>query len=160
MLGKRIKVSLSNDDIVWATKVGILRYEESRRKGLKDKHGLKKSGIPRVVHDMVGARGELAYCRAARGEWSGSVNTFKDPDVDPDIQVRTTMNHNYNLIVRPEDPTEHKYVLVTGIGRTSSSSAGWKAWTRRAITGNAPQSVGPRRGSFRRRGSSRVWSTT
>ena len=57
--------------------------------------------------------GEIAFAKATGKYFPMSVNTFKDADIGINWQVRTVgSNNNRDLIVRPNDPDKHKYVLV------------------------------------------------
>ena len=73
---------------------------------------------------ILGALGELAFCKATGRYWCGSVNTFKGPDVGMSIQVRTRSKHTQDLIVRPKDGDSDVFVLVTG-GPSEFMLHGW-----------------------------------
>lgn len=45
---------------------------------------------------------------------SGSVNTFKRPDLGLDLQVRHTEHWAGGLVVRPGESDEETFILVTG----------------------------------------------
>ena len=64
--------------------------------------------------DIEAACGEVAVAKALNLFWDGSVNTFKRPDLQPDIQVRQTEEDDGRLIVRPKDKPNERYFLVTG----------------------------------------------
>ena len=111
-------VELTPDEIEFAKNIGDTRASESRRMGLVDKNTSGKSGL---FLDLIGAAGELAFCKGMNLEWSASINTFKLPDVGHDIQVRTApCNAAYppddfgNLILKQNDNPSHKFVLVVG----------------------------------------------
>ena len=105
-------ITLSEDENIHATKIGVLRQKEAERMRLKDKHGFTGEG--ENIH-VEGARGEMAVAKRLGIKWEGHVNTFKRfPDVDGNIQVRTRSKDWYELIVRCDDPLDAKYVLVTG----------------------------------------------
>jgi len=87
-----------------------LRHTESLRKGMKDKHGYKGRDLQDNFYGMLG---EIAFAKATGKYFPMSVNTFKEADIGINWQVRTVgSNKNRDLIVRPADPSKHKYVLV------------------------------------------------
>ena len=87
-----------------------LRHTEALRKGMKDKHGYKGRDLQDNFYGMLG---EIAFAKATGKYFPMSVNTFKDADIGINWQVRTVgSNNNRDLIVRPADPSKHKYVLV------------------------------------------------
>jgi hypothetical protein len=87
-----------------------LRHTESLRKNMKDKHGYKGRDLQDNFYGMLG---ELALAKATDKYFPMTVNTFKEADIGNNWQVRTVgSNKNRDLIVRPDDPTRHKYILV------------------------------------------------
>lgn len=64
--------------------------------------------------DIEGACAEVAAAKGLNMYWSGSVNTFKLPDLACNIQVRHTIKRNGCLIVRNDDANNEKFVLVVG----------------------------------------------
>jgi len=93
-----------------AATIGVARNIEGITKGLKAAHGLQGSGW---TEHIDGAMGEMAFAKAVGFYWDGSVNTFRLPDV-AGVQIRTRSAHNWDLIVRPGDADDEKFVLVTG----------------------------------------------
>tara|TARA_Y100001951_G_C11291775_1_gene272670 strand:- start:1467 stop:2051 length:585 start_codon:yes stop_codon:yes gene_type:complete len=90
-----------------------LRHIESLRKGFKHRHGYKPTIGEDIQDNFYGAMGELAFAKATDTYFPMSVNTFKEADVGINWQVRTVGSHrNRDLLIRPNDPTKHKYVLV------------------------------------------------
>lgn len=64
---------------------------------------------------IEGACAERAFCKAMNLPWVGKVNTFHgEADVGQDFEVRSTKYTNGHLIVRPPDPDDRLYVLMTG----------------------------------------------
>jgi len=104
-------VTLLWHEYAMASEVGRLRCLASIRQGLKHKYGMATAGW---TESIEGACGELAVAKLLNIYWDGSVNTFKAPDVGT-LQVRTRSRHDYDLIVRPEDSGDEKFVLVTGV---------------------------------------------
>ena len=87
-----------------------LRHTEALRKGMKDKHGYKGRDMQDNFYGMLG---EIAFAKAVDKYFPMTVNTFKEVDIGINWQVRTVgSNNNRDLIVRPADPSKHKYVLV------------------------------------------------
>ena len=87
-----------------------LRHTEALRKCMKDKHGYKGRDLQDNFYGMLG---EIGFAKATGKYFPMSVNTFKDADIGINWQVRTVgSNNNRDLIVRPADPSKHKYVLV------------------------------------------------
>ena len=87
-----------------------LRHTEALRKGMKDKHGYKGRDLQDNFYGMLG---EIGFAKATGKYFPMSVNTFKEADIGINWQVRTVgSNNNRDLIVRPADPSKHKYVLV------------------------------------------------
>ena len=110
--GSSVAVTLDWFEVERAASVGVSRNVEAMKKGRRQRLS-KKAGDDFSVH-ILGALGECAFCKAAGKYWPGTVNTFKDPDVPPNIQVRTRSNHDYDLIVRDTDSDDDVFVLVTG----------------------------------------------
>jgi hypothetical protein len=106
-----IAVTLTHGEYAAAGYVGYLRGVESKRAGLPDAHGLKSRGWS---ENIEGAMGEQAFAKALGIFWNNSVNTFKDPDFPPNIQIRTRPHPEHDLIVRQTDNPNDIFVLVTG----------------------------------------------
>jgi hypothetical protein len=64
-------------------------------------------------NDCLGTLGEMALAKQQGVYWSGNLNSFKAPDVGK-FQVRAAEPERYQLIIRPDDPVDDVYVLVTG----------------------------------------------
>lgn len=94
-----------------ASEIGRLRRLSSLRHGRQNQHGFSGEGWN---IDIEGACGELATAKALNVYWNGGIDTFKGYDLG-ELQVRTTPSHDNRLIVRPNDPDDHRYVLVTGL---------------------------------------------
>jgi len=103
-----------------------LRHTESLRKGMKDKHGYKGRDLQDNFYGMLG---EIAFAKATGKYFPMSVNTFKEADIGINWQVRTVgSNNNRDLIVRPADPSKHKYVLVEIIKKGDFYQATIHGW--------------------------------
>ena len=108
-----IEIVLSVEDVAYAEQKGAERQSEAVKAGMKDRHGLDpKQGLARHIE---GALGEVA-CRRALGvdPRALSVNTFKTPDIPPDVQVRMRTVGSHALIVRRDDDRTDRFVHVTG----------------------------------------------
>lgn len=108
-------ISLTAYEMMIAAHHGAVRNATARYRpdvhGFDEEHGWN-------IH-IEGACGEVAVAKALGRYWEPTVNTFHDPDIRApdlgiDIQVRTRSRHDYELIIRPDDPPCHAYVLVTG----------------------------------------------
>ena len=87
-----------------------LRHTESLRNNMKDQHGYKGRDMQDNLYGMLG---EIAFAKITNKYFPMTVNTFKEADIGINWQVRTVgSNNNRDLIVRPADPSKHKYVLV------------------------------------------------
>lgn len=94
-----------------ASHVGWMRQLAAVRAGRPDRHGYEGDGWSEHIE---GACGEIAVAKALGLYWNGSVDTFKLGDDVPGLQVRTRSRDTYELIVRPNDPDDATWVLVTG----------------------------------------------
>ena len=110
-MNKYIEVNLEWFEYRMASYVGLNRQLSSMRKGRRDAHGFDGTGWSEHIE---GACGELAVSKHLGRYWDGSIDTFKNADLGEKIQVRTSHNHSYKLLVRPNDDDNHAYVLVTG----------------------------------------------
>jgi hypothetical protein len=106
-----VKIHLTWFEVAMAANVGVMRQLAALRAGRPDRHGYQ--GLGWTEH-CEGACGELVVAKALGTYWSGSVNTFKVPDLGGNLQVRTRSEDNYELIVRINDSNDDRFVLVTG----------------------------------------------
>ena len=106
-----LPVTLTWPEVVHAVLTGARRHYESTRKGSQPAHGF--TGDSLSIH-IDGAAAEMACAKALGLYWSAPVNTYKDADLGEDIQVRLRRETGRQLIVRPSDSDEHRYVHVTG----------------------------------------------
>lgn len=115
-----MKVTLEWFEVSRAALVGVSRNVEALRKQCKS----RMKALDCWEAHILGALGEAAYAKTANRYWSGSVNTFKDPDIGADVQIRTRSHDHYDLIVRDADADRDVFVLVTG-GPSEFVIRGW-----------------------------------
>lgn len=109
------QVLLTTEHLQLAEEVACRRYLASRALGCDpDKYG--KPSADQLWLDKLGCLAELGYCLWKGVPWEGRVNNFKEADVGRKTQVRGAHGHGRNLILRPDDPDDHYYVLVTVTG--------------------------------------------
>lgn len=103
-------VNLTKMEALIAMEVGGMRHFSSVFNGRQDQHGASGAWD---LH-IEGAMGELCVAKVLGIYWDGAIDVFKRADIGSDIQVRTRSRHDYELIVRDNDSTDDRYVLVTG----------------------------------------------
>lgn len=107
--GRMKTIVLSREDMLWGKRVGIDRSHKSKNR--KPSFAYEPGFGPNTQH-ILGARGELAFCRLMGLEWPARVNTFRDkPDVDPDWEVRTSPIASV-VKVDVRDPEGYRVVQV------------------------------------------------
>ena len=114
------------------------RMSVSIEKGIKDITPTERDYNERLLKDISGACGELAVAKAINRYWAPSVNTFHNkPDIEPNIEVRSTARAENCLIVRDNDPEDRYYFLVIGepptfqiLGYMKGSDAKRDEWRR------------------------------
>lgn len=109
-------IQLTPEEFSLAAHVANLRFTLSELARLKDAL-YKKSYFEGYIIHLWGCMGELAYCKWSGQPWKAGVNKFKkEADVGKDIEVRHRSKDDWDLIIRPGDDPEKKYVLTTGEG--------------------------------------------
>lgn len=93
-----------------ASEVGRMRHLKSLKDGRQDAYGFDGDGW---TEHIEGATGEMVVCKALGIYWNCTIDAFDECDL-PGMQVRTRSRHDYELIVRPDDKEDAKWVLVTG----------------------------------------------
>jgi hypothetical protein len=111
-----VEVTLSPAELACASTVAALRHYSSTIRGGRDAHGLKRQVDASCHYEGVCA--EMAAASALGVYFPASVNSYKGADLEPDWQVRGRSRHDYELLVRPDDGDEYRYVLVTGLAPT------------------------------------------
>ena len=107
----RIVVTLAVEEGIEAAIAGLRCRWRAELGKYGKKHGQDKEMAYR--DDIEGACGERAVAKYLEVPWNPDINAFKNPDVSG-YQVRTTTWHSGKLLLRPGDPSEHIYILVTG----------------------------------------------
>lgn len=103
-------VTLTVHEMMAASLVGVMRQVASLKAGRKHVAGMDAIGW---TEHIEGACGEAAVAKALGVYWGCHVNNFSGDDL-PGIQIRTRRRHDWELIVRPSDDDEARWVLVTG----------------------------------------------
>lgn len=120
-----VVVILTPQEIRMAALIGVERRIESLGSHRAGAAGRAASASgPGWDIDIEGACAELACAKALRLYWPGTVGSFHEPDIPPDVQVRWTAHEDGKLIVRADDDNTHKFVLVIGIA-PRYHIAGW-----------------------------------
>lgn len=105
-----IVIALTSREIRLAAWIGCERRISSRERELTDRL---------ITHDkwdadVESAASEMAVHKALDCFWSGGLDTFKKADLGKTFQIRSTKYDHGHLIVRPNDPVDHTYLLITG----------------------------------------------
>jgi hypothetical protein len=112
---KAVNIRLDREQQTICARLGILRNLYAIEQGNADLHGHKGPGWN--IH-IEACGGECAFGLATGLSWPMTLNTYKEPDFrgknNEPIQVRTRLQHSYELIVREDDNPEELFVLVTG----------------------------------------------
>ena len=116
-------------EIEMASQVAYKRYIENIKMKKKFGHGYKGSEQKTLSLGILGAMGEVAYCKAKNvffnGSYTDTYSRYDKADVGKDIEIRTQERKNNNtLIIRPSEK-KAKYVLVTFDGNHSYTIHGW-----------------------------------
>lgn len=108
------RVRLEWYEILQGAHVGVMRKVECIRQGKKDAHGAHYERDWTV--DIEGAIAEVAAAKALGMFYSGSINTWKQPDLGRNIQVRycrRNNGHDPHMVIRPSDKDDEIFVLVS-----------------------------------------------
>ena len=107
-----IKISLTDYEMAMAANAACLRNIAAVKRGWESKFASHNQW----QNHIEGACGELAVAKVMGRYWGGSINTFKrGGDIDSTgWEVRTRSNHDFDLIVRDDDPDGRVFILVTG----------------------------------------------
>lgn len=105
-----MQITLTWHEVMSASLVGVMRQVASLRDRRKHIAGMDAIGW---TEHIEGACGEIAVAKALGVYWSAHVNNFSGDDL-PGIQIRTRRRQDWDLIVRPQDDDNARWVLVTG----------------------------------------------
>lgn len=106
-----LKTSLTTDELVRCSEIGVLRQSEAKRKGLKSKR-ICPNYTDGEIHD-IGPPYEMAYKKICGYAGDLLVNTFKSCGDVAGIEIRGRTKHWYDLNIRPDDNLDRIFVLVT-----------------------------------------------
>jgi hypothetical protein len=111
-----MRVKLERFESYIASVVGLGVHHKSRQKKLTEqKHSeIQGDRFDRYKTDIEGSAAELAVSKTLNLRWNIGVGRYHLPDVGETIHVRHTPYKTGHLIIRPGDPEEHPYILVTG----------------------------------------------
>lgn len=109
------RVKLTQADCYLASEVGIRRRISSQYRGSRNRAGSEETDTvaKQWFNHIIGAQGELAFCRCFGIDWPALVDRPDEPDAYPDWEVRTSQVANVSLLCYPDDHKERRYVLVT-----------------------------------------------
>ena len=119
---KPIEVKLTRIEIQVASFVGKMRYDESRKKGIKDIRCCSKDKRPEFT-DIIGAIGEQAAAKHLNIYWHCGINEFGDPDVGP-YHVRSVSKSSGELVIRPWN-VYGIYIHVVVESKSNIRITGW-----------------------------------
>jgi hypothetical protein len=106
-----IPIRLNSNDVKWAMQVGEERWNRAQKRKSKARFkGAKRE------HHLIGAGGELAFCRAMGLTWPASLDSYHDddkPDVYPNWEVRCSPRMRGIKVVET-DPDQRMVVWVVG----------------------------------------------
>ena len=106
-------IELPWDQYIAASMVGLLRYADVLGNGRKSASQKHRTWDEQRADHMRGAVGECAAAAMLGRYWPASLNTFHNaPDIGSNTEVR--YSEHGPLKVRPGDPRQANYILVTG----------------------------------------------
>jgi hypothetical protein len=122
----------------WCVDVANARMTISNEKELNHASTYRRDHLERITQEITGACGELAVAKFLGKYWSPSVNTFHSfPDIEPNIEVRSTVLTTGCLPVRDNDADDRYYFLAVGtpptmtvVGYIRGSDAKRQQWLR------------------------------
>lgn len=110
-------IELTKQEYVFSACIGVQRRVASQMRGDHEtrENMKRKTHAERFFYNVCGSCGECAVGKAINQYWHASVDAPKeDPDVGRDIQSRCYAEAWYDLIIRDDDPQDHRYVLIIG----------------------------------------------
>lgn len=106
-----IPVSLTWYEAEMATGVGCNRQSRAIKLGLKQALNFNHDSL--AAH-ILGACAELAVAKVLGICFSGTIGTFKEPDLPHKIEVRCRSKSWHDLPIYEKDKDDRRFVLVTG----------------------------------------------
>lgn len=106
-----IPVSLTWYEAEMATGVGCNRQSRAIKLGLKQALNFNHDSL--AAH-ILGACAELAVAKVLGICFSGTIGTFKEPDLPHKIEVRCRSKFWHDLPIYEKDKDDRRFVLVTG----------------------------------------------
>ena len=94
-----------------ATGVGRFRQSRAMKLGLKEHNNFNHD--PLAAH-ILGACAELAVAKILGICFSGTIGTYKEPDLPHEIEVRCRTKFWHDLPIYERDKSNRRFVLVTG----------------------------------------------
>ena len=116
-----MKIQLTPSEVRIAKWIGKSRYDNAIKKGFVPYHQDPNDSLK---HDIQGAAA-AALCKYLNKFWHMTPDSLGPVDIQPDIQVRSTVHKNGKLFVRPQDKDDHKFVLMIYLGESLFFAAGW-----------------------------------
>ena len=110
-----IPVQLNEHEWDYGLHLGCVQQKESVKRNLrKDAHGLEEDADCLGLN-TEGLLAEIAACKGLGIYYEPRINNHKKKaDVGKNYEIRSTPNHNYKLIIRPDDNPQRYYILITG----------------------------------------------
>lgn len=130
-----VYITLSDADCAEAIEVGTERDRQGNEREYQQMNGIDPTPEQSLANHILGAAGEQATCFVTNRPWSKSLNSFKsEPDIWPDIEVRTARRMSDSLIVRERDKPKRRFVLVLGDLPTFCVQGWyWGDWAKRNV---------------------------
>jgi hypothetical protein len=100
-------------EMYYAGCIGVRQNVESVMRNRQQRYESGKDD--RWRQNVEGLCGEVAVAKALNVYWEPKVNSFKTRGDLAGFEVRTRSRHDYELLVRDQDPDDRAYVLVTGV---------------------------------------------
>jgi len=106
-----IPISLTWYEEQMATGVGRFRQSRAIKLGLKQDKNFNHDALSAHI---LGACAELAVAKVLGICFSGTIGTFKEPDLPHEIEVRCRSKIWHDLPIYEKDKDNRRFVLVTG----------------------------------------------
>jgi hypothetical protein len=107
-----MRIELTTVELLFAAYEGVLRQVRALSRGLEHAAGYDGSD-PWLIH-IEGAAAERAVAKALGIYWPNSQGPEHGGDLPGEREVRWVKQAHLSLIIRPGDPPERRYYLVSG----------------------------------------------